>query len=622
MVLKVIFASSVLFFVSLLNVGDVSGIGQSKIESGKQHNPKLPETDRIRLAEAFRIGESLGNRIWSGWDKAPFAVLLVTPDNEFLIRHPRPSTDFTLLGYDPLLKSAVYFRKRTQPINFLATFPLVGGISTIVIGQAENTSVKTSTPWVVTVLHEHFHQLQDSQPDFYRSVQALDLSGGDQTGMWMLNYPFPYSAPEVKREFDALSNLLAETIQAENQDEFSSKSAIYLTEREKFNRMLSPADYKYLSFQLWKEGVSRYTELRIAELAARSHQPGKEFLALKDYSSFKVAAEKIRGNILRQLATLQLDQSQREAFYPFGAGEALLLDKLDPKWQKLYFTNKFDIYRCFKKEPNAPRLMVKNVKLSSGVILQYAEQGDASGTPVILLHGYTDSWRSFELVLPHLPSSIHAFAVTQRGHGDSGHPKSGYLPRDFAQDLAAFMDALKLKKAIIVGHSMGSQVALRFVLDHPERVQGLVLAGAFTTVKGHEGVKQLWDSTIAKMTDPVDANFVREFQQSTLHKPVPPAFLETVVRESGKVPANVWRGAMAGLMETDFSAEIGKINLPTLIVWGDQDLFFPRSEQDKLTNAINGSRLLVYNGIGHAPHWEEPSRFAVDLTDFVGKIVH
>lgn len=84
-----------------------------------QENPRVTDIDRVRLAEAFRIGDTLGNQIWSGWNKAPFSVLLVTPDNEFLIRHPKPSTDFTLLNYDRLLKSNVYYRKRTQSPQFL-----------------------------------------------------------------------------------------------------------------------------------------------------------------------------------------------------------------------------------------------------------------------------------------------------------------------------------------------------------------------------------------------------------------------------------------------------------------------------------------------------------------------
>ena len=75
----------------------------------------MTDIDRVRLAEAFRVGDMLGNRIWADWNKSPFAVLLVTPDYEFLIRHNKPSADFTLVNYDRLFKSNVYYRKRTQP---------------------------------------------------------------------------------------------------------------------------------------------------------------------------------------------------------------------------------------------------------------------------------------------------------------------------------------------------------------------------------------------------------------------------------------------------------------------------------------------------------------------------
>src|SRR6266853_554454 len=77
-----------------------------------QTSPALPEIDRIRIAEAFRLADSLGNRIWPDWDKAPFAVLLVTPEHEFLIRHPKPSEDFTPVGDDAVLGHKVWTRKR------------------------------------------------------------------------------------------------------------------------------------------------------------------------------------------------------------------------------------------------------------------------------------------------------------------------------------------------------------------------------------------------------------------------------------------------------------------------------------------------------------------------------
>lgn len=260
---------------------------------------------------------------------------------------------------------------------------------------------------------------------------------------------------------------------------------------------------------------------------------------------------------------------------------------------------------------------VRCVELPTGVTLDYVEQGDSSGVPVLLLHGLSDSWRSFELVLEHLPESVRAFALTQRGHGDSSRPEAGYRFRDFAADAAAFMDALGLEAAVVVGHSLGSAVAQRFAVDHPERTRGLVLAGSFASLATSPVARGLWDEVVSEMEDPVDPGFVREFQESTLAQSVPPEFMETVVQESRKLPARVWRATVAGSLQDDFSGELGKIEAPTLLVWGDQDGMVPRSDQDAQTAAIAGSRLVVYEGTGHAVHWEEPERFAADLARFI-----
>jgi hypothetical protein len=313
-----------------------------------QGKPLLTDSDRTRLAEAFKLGHRISNRVWKDWNKAPFAVLLVTPEYEFLIRHPNPSADFTSLGYEPGLKSDVYYRKRTQRIDLLATFPAISGsmVSTIVVGQAERTSAKTSTPWVVTLLHEHFHQLQNSQGNYYRDVEALNLSHGDQTGMWMLNYAFPYDNAEVQEQFAVLSKLLLEALEARRPDR-SKKLLAYLQARRNFQRLLTPDDYRYFSFQLWQEGIARYTEYHVAGLAAAAYKPGKEFRALRDFTTFQQTASAIRERIFRQLKTQKLGESQRSAFYPFGAAEGLLLDKVNPRWHSRYFVDKFDLSQYF-----------------------------------------------------------------------------------------------------------------------------------------------------------------------------------------------------------------------------------------------------------------------------------
>jgi hypothetical protein len=311
-----------------------------------QNYPALSSIDRTRLAEAFRLGDKIGDRVWPGWSKAPFAVLLVTADTEFLIRHPKPSADFSKLGYDPLLKSEVYYRRRQFDTGLLATFPAVGGISTIVVGQAENT-FKTSTPWVIILLHEHFHQMQDSLPNFYRDVNELKLQRGDQSGSWMLNYAFPYDKQEVSDQFALMSKLLADALGEPSRKGAKTQSAAkvraYLQARQRFQEMLAPDDYKYFSFQLWKEGIARYTEYQVAKLAASRFRASKEFRALKDYRSFADVERTTHERIFKQLETQKLGESKREVVYPFGAAEGLLLDKIKPGWRQRYFVEKFDL---------------------------------------------------------------------------------------------------------------------------------------------------------------------------------------------------------------------------------------------------------------------------------------
>jgi hypothetical protein len=302
----------------------------------------LPASDAVRIAEAFRLADAVGNRLWPEWSRAPFAVLLVTPEKEFLIRHPSPSADFTLVGEDTVLKQKVWSRQRKFPTHFLATFP-VAGVPTIVIGQAENTEAKTSTRWVITLLHEHSHQHQYSQPGYYAGVDALGLSRGDQTGMWMLNYPFPYSKPEVKEHFSAMCRLLGDALDARERAGFPDKLGHYVTAKRKFQSLLKPDDYKYFAFQVWQEGIARYTEYHLAQVAATDYQASKEFHSLKDYTDYKEVARRILNAIDNEMRSVQLDKAKREVVYNFGAAEGLVLDRASPGWRNQYFDKKFSL---------------------------------------------------------------------------------------------------------------------------------------------------------------------------------------------------------------------------------------------------------------------------------------
>ena len=264
--------------------------------------------------------------------------------------------------------------------------------------------------------------------------------------------------------------------------------------------------------------------------------------------------------------------------------------------------------------------VVRFASLPHGIRLPYVEQGDPRGTPVVFLHGVTDSWRSFEPVLPELPDGIRAFALTQRGHGDADRPETGYRPQDFAADVDAFMEALQLGPAVVVGHSMGGSVAQRLALDHPERLLGLVLAGARVAWHDQPDVAELVRYVDSELRDPVDPGFVAGFQQSTLAQPVPPAFFDTAVRESLKLPARVWRRVfLEGVAGADHTGLLAGIRAPTLLLCGEFDTI-ARSGQEALAEAIPGSRLVTYSHAGHALHWEEPARFAADVSAFVHSV--
>jgi pimeloyl-ACP methyl ester carboxylesterase len=248
--------------------------------------------------------------------------------------------------------------------------------------------------------------------------------------------------------------------------------------------------------------------------------------------------------------------------------------------------------------------------------MHYTEQGDPAGAVVILLHGYSDSWFSFSRILPLLSPSLHVYAISQRGHGLTDQPDSGYAMPDLAADVLAFMDAQHIARAAIVGHSMGSLVAQEVTAAAPERVERLVLVGSGTGVSHVPGLPELRDAILA-FNDPVPPEFVKEFQYSTVFHPVPDEFMDQAIRESLRLPARVWHAVVDGMFAMPRRTSFPAATMPTLLVWGDRDAVFPRTELDALRALVPSAWVRVYAETGHAPHWERPEQFVRDLEAFL-----
>jgi pimeloyl-ACP methyl ester carboxylesterase len=262
--------------------------------------------------------------------------------------------------------------------------------------------------------------------------------------------------------------------------------------------------------------------------------------------------------------------------------------------------------------------LIKSIQLP-GVRLQYAEQGDPAGTPVVFLHGLSDSWRSFEKVLPLLPSDIHAFAISQRGHGDSERPASGYDPKDLAADLAHFIRDMNLGSVVVVGHSMGGAVAQRFAVDYPHLTKALVIIDSDASFGDNRGFPEFYEN-VAKLEGEIDRKFMDEFQRGTVVRPIDSAYFNTIVEEGLKLPLYVFQAALKGLLNHELVEELKKVDKPALVFWGDKDNFCFESDQLVLVNSLSRSRLVTYPDTGHALHWEEPQKFVADLTDFIKEI--
>jgi hypothetical protein len=276
----------------------------------------------MSVAQVRTFAESTADKLWPGYGSASFEFLLIAGDKEELLCRTAVPDGFEADGTDAASGCAKYVRARSGlPDNLLAAMPVFGPPSTIVMGTPQSTG-RSDADWTRTILHEHFHQWQDSFPKIFERMRALNLAGHDKTGMWMLNYPFPYSEPKVIAAFDEASHALARAVDARGTPGFHRAFAAYLDSRSKLAKAAGPKNWRYAELELWKEGVARWTEIELG----------------KDYPDKAVSASAIR---LEQKTRAWLDRPDltgagREFVYPFGASEAMLLEACGPAWRHAY----------------------------------------------------------------------------------------------------------------------------------------------------------------------------------------------------------------------------------------------------------------------------------------------
>jgi pimeloyl-ACP methyl ester carboxylesterase len=265
---------------------------------------------------------------------------------------------------------------------------------------------------------------------------------------------------------------------------------------------------------------------------------------------------------------------------------------------------------------SAWRAMKKSVRLANGTTLAYVELGDARHPPLLLLHGYTDSSRSWSLMAPHL-ANYRLLIPDQRGHGASDAPECCYSPTQYAHDAKLLMDALGVDRAHVVGHSLGSMAALAMAADFTDRVGSIALIGATALVPVKRG-DWLFEEA-HKLSWPLDTStpFLREWHPANQPTPIDPAFAEAVRAEYLTIPRHVWRGVMRELASVPVARHAADIRAPVLILSGGKDPLFTAEHHAALVKTFPHAEAHVFPDLGHNLIWERPRDIAARIAEFV-----
>jgi pimeloyl-ACP methyl ester carboxylesterase len=263
----------------------------------------------------------------------------------------------------------------------------------------------------------------------------------------------------------------------------------------------------------------------------------------------------------------------------------------------------------------------RTVTLSDGIKLAYVETGDPRGPAVVLIHGYTDNARDWVPLIPYLSRRDRLIVVDIRGHGRSSKPECCYSRLDFAYDIKLLLDALKVNRADIVGHSLGSIVAQTFAEYWPERTRKVVLISS--TGGARPGAPAItphidYASEIRKLKEPIDPDSPFMVAWWSSPTPVSEAFIRRQRQDSARIPLKVWLAVLdQGMGTTDLQATLPRLKAPCLLIWGELDPIMGEDVRATLREALPMAQVKVFTGLGHNPFWEDPAGVASVINQFL-----
>lgn len=255
----------------------------------------------------------------------------------------------------------------------------------------------------------------------------------------------------------------------------------------------------------------------------------------------------------------------------------------------------------------------------NGFNLSYDDVGEGR-IPIVFLHGFPFNKSMWKGQMDYLKNTYRVIACDIRGFGKSTDEESHLSMDLFVNDLIHFMDKLGLEKVILGGLSMGGYVALNAIKQFPNRFEALILCDT-QCIADSDKVKAKRYKVIEEIKEKGSSNFNEGFIKNVFHedsitnKPELVEELRTVVYSNSQ--HIIAQGLTAIAERSETCSFLDKIDVPTLIICGRQDIITPLEESKFMNKNIKDSVLHVINNAGHVSNLEEPAKFNKLIRDFL-----
>ena len=240
-------------------------------------------------------------------------------------------------------------------------------------------------------------------------------------------------------------------------------------------------------------------------------------------------------------------------------------------------------------------------------------------TPILFLHGLGGNAMSFSQQLTTVATEYPCVSWTMPGYDDSPPLDEVTWPA-LADAAVRLLDHLDIAKAVVVGHSLGGMIAQRLVIDHPDRVEKLVLVQT-SSAFGKPG-SDFNREFLAARLQPLDegrspADFAEEVARDIT---APGASDETIgwaIMSMSRISADAYRAALECLVTFDLRDQLGRIQVPTLLISGSEDTTAPARVMAKMAEQIPDAQHVCIDGVGHLANVEDPPAFDAALRAFL-----